>query len=129
MRTAVFTVAAAALVGVCACGGGGSTPSGPSSSAPLTIAIVGERGGQSFSPNPATAAGRRVVFRNNDTVVHRVRLNDLSVDTGDIPAGGTSREIVMPNTGTNYHCFLHPTMIGAVGAAASPPPACTGPDC
>ncbi len=129
MRTAVFTVAAAALVGVCACGGGGNTPSGPSSSGPLTIAIVGERGGQSFSPNPATAAGRRVVFKNNDTVVHRVRLNDLSVDTGDIPAGGTSREIVMPNTGTNYHCFLHPTMIGAVGAPSAGPPPCTGMYC
>jgi plastocyanin len=129
MRTVVLTaVAAAALVGVWACGGS-TTPSEPGQSGPVTVSIVGERGGQSFSPNPASAAGRRVVFRNNDSVVHRVRLNDLSVDTGEIPPGGTSREVLMPNTGTNYHCFLHPTMIGAVGAPAQPPPQCTGPYC
>lgn len=129
MRTALLTVAAAALVGVSACGGDYNTPSEPSSSGPLTISIVGERGAQSFSPNPATAAGRRVVFKNNDTVVHRVRLNDLSVDTGDIPPGGTSREVVMPAAGTNYHCFLHPTMTGAVGAPSAGPPPCTGQYC
>lgn len=131
MRTVVLTVvAAAALVGVCACGGGSDTSPGPTpATGTVTISIVGERGGQSFSPNPASAAGRRVVFRNTDSVVHRVRLNDLSVDTGDIPPGGTSREVMMPNTGTNYHCFLHPTMIGAVGAPAQPPPPCTGQYC
>ena len=131
MRTAILTTAAAAvLVGVYACGGGSNnTPSGPASTGPVTISIVGERGAQSFTPNPATAAGRNVVFRNNDTVVHRVRLNDLSVDTGDIPPGGTSREIFMPAAGTNYHCSLHPTMIGAVGAPSQGPPPCTGQYC
>ena len=130
MRTAVLTAAAAAvLVGVYACGGGYDSPSGPASAGTVTINIVGERGAQSFSPNPATAAGRRVVFKNNDSVVHRVQLNDLSIDTGDIPPGGTSREVAMPAAGTNYHCTLHPTMIGAVGAAAQPPPPCTGQYC
>ena len=130
MRTAVSAAAAvAALVGVYACGGGSNTPSGPSPSGPVTISIVGERGAQSFSPNPATAAGRNVVFKNNDTVVHRVRLNDLSIDTGDIQPGGTSREVVMPPAGTNYHCSLHPTMTGAVGAPSAGPPPCTGMYC
>ena len=130
MRTVIHTVVtAAALVGVCACGGGSDTSPGPTPTGPVTISIVGERGGQSFSPNPASAAGRAVVFKNNDSVVHRVRLNDLSVDTGDIAPGATSREVMMPNTGTNYHCFLHPTMIGAVGAPAQPPPPCTGQYC
>lgn len=129
MRTVFLAVAAVVLVGVCACGGGSDTSPGPTPTGPVTISIVGERGGQSFSPNPASAAGRAVVFKNNDSVVHRVRLNDLSIDTGDIPPGGTSREVVMPNTGTNYHCFLHPTMIGAVGAPAQPPPPCTGQYC
>ena len=109
------------------CGGGSSTPSAPAPSpgTPVTITIVGERGAQSFSPNPATAAGRSVVFRNNDSIVHRVRLNDLSIDTGDIAPGATSRAVTMPAAGTNYHCFLHPAMVGAVGVAAAPPP-CTG---
>jgi plastocyanin len=129
MRTVLTVVAAAAFVGVGACGGGSDTSPGPTPTGTVTISIVGERGGQSFSPNPASAAGRRVVFRNNDGVVHRVRLNDLSVDTGDIPPGGTSREIMMPAAGTNYHCSLHPTMVGAVGAPAQPPPPCTGQYC
>jgi plastocyanin len=130
MRTVILTVAtAAALVGVGACGGDYNAPTEPSSSSTVTISIVGERGGQSFSPNPASAAGRKVVFKNNDAVVHRVQLNDLTIDTGDIAPGGTSREVVMPNAGTNYHCSLHPTMIGAVGAPAQPPPPCTGQYC
>ena len=110
------------------CGGGSpSSPNPPSgSSPPVTIAIVGERGAQSFTPNPAQAAGQMVVFRNNDTVVHRVRLNDLSIDTGDIAPGATSAPVMMPAAGTNYHCFLHPTMVGAVGAANAGPPPCSG---
>ena len=116
-----------ALAGAGGCGGGSGTPSSPSSSSnPITITIVGERGGQSFSPNPASAGGEMVVFRNNDTVVHRVRLNDLSIDTGDIAPGATSRAVRMPQAGTNYHCFLHLTMVGAVSGATTPPPPCTG---
>jgi plastocyanin len=92
----------------------------------MTIAIIGERGSQSFSPNPATAAGRTVVFRNNDTIVHRVRLNDLSIDTGDIPPGATSNPITMPAAGTNYHCSVHPGMVGAVGGGNTAPPPCQG---
>jgi plastocyanin len=95
----------------------------------MTITILGERGGQSFSPNPALAAGQTVVFRNSDAVVHRVRLNDLSVDTGDIAPGATSRAVVMPAAGTNYHCQLHPAMIGAVGSAGNNPPPCVGAYC
>jgi plastocyanin len=111
------------------CGGGSGSPSSPSqgsSTGPVTITIVGDRGGQSFSPNPASAAGQMVVFRNNDSVVHRVRLNDLSIDTGDISPGATSRAVRMPDAGANYHCFLHQTMVGAVNAGTEPPPPCTG---
>jgi plastocyanin len=117
------------LVGAWGCGGGSSTPSSPSSPGTVTITIVGERGAQSFSPNPASAAGQMVVFRNNDTVVHRIRLNDLSIDTGDIAPGATSRAVRMPDAGTNYHCFLHQTMVGAVSSGTEPPPRCTGQYC
>lgn len=112
------------LAGAAACGGG--SPSSPSPSGPTTISIVGERGSQSFAPNPSQAAGQMVVFKNNDSIVHRVRLNDLSIDTGDIAPGATSAPVRMPGGGTNYHCFLHPAMVGAVGAANTGPPPCTG---
>ena len=100
MRVIAAGVAAlAALAGLVSCGGGGSSPSSPAPSGPVTINIVGERGAQSFSPNPALVAGQTVVFRNTDSVVHRVQLNDLSIDTGDIAPGATSRAVTMPAAG------------------------------
>jgi plastocyanin len=122
---------AVALIAVAwACGGGydggGNTPTGPSGSGAITINVIGDRGSQSFSPNPATAAGQQVVFRNTDSTVHRVLLNDGTIDTGDIAPGATSRVVTMPAAGTNYHCTIHTGMVGAVSTATSAPPPCTG---
>src|SRR4030095_12038932 len=108
-----------------ACGGGGSnTPTAPSPSTPVTITVTRQNGAQSFSPNPALAGGQTVVFRNADSVVHRVILNDNSIDTGDIAPGATSRAMTMPSNGTNYHCSLHADMVGALNPASggAPPP-------
>jgi plastocyanin len=119
-------------IAVVLCGGcGGSSSSTPSSPSPAgtatTITIMGSNGTQAFSPNPASFGGQTVVFKNNDSVTHRVVLNDGSVDTGDIAPGATSRAVSMPAAGTNYHCQLHPGMIGAVsGGAGASPPACVG---
>jgi plastocyanin len=130
---------AGALLAVCGCGSGGdsysggSTPTSPTTTTPpgaFVITVVRQGGAQSFSPNPAAAGGLSVVFRNADTVVHRVLLNDATIDTGDIAPGATSRVVQMPAAGTNYHCSLHPTMIGSVSAASGDgPPPCTGPYC
>jgi plastocyanin len=106
---------------------GGGTSSGGTASGTQTITITSRNGAQSFSPNPASMGGQTVVFRNADGIVHRVVLNDNSVDTGDIAPGATSRAVTMPGSGTNYHCSLHPDMIGAVNpAAGGPPPPCEG---
>lgn len=121
----------AAAVAVWGCGGGASnsSPTSPSTGG-FSVTIVGERGAQSFNPNPAPAGGQAVVFRNTDTVVHRVRLNDGSQDSGDIPPGATSRALAMPAAGTNYHCPIHPGMIGSVRpAAGGAPPPCDEPYC
>lgn len=131
-QSVLALAAVVALVGV-GCGGGSgggsSTPTSPSPTT-VTITIRGERGNQSFEPNPASAGGRMVVFHNADTVVHRVRLNDGSIDTGDIAPGATSAAFLMPSSGTNYHCSVHPTtMVGAVSGAAGGPPPCEGPYC
>ncbi len=136
MRTAglkiVLVLALAAVWGCGGSDGGSNNPGGPSP-APnpntVTIAVVGERGNQSFVPNPATAAGRMVVFHNQDDEVHRVRLNDGTVDTGDIAPGAMSAPVMMPASGSNYHCTLHPSMVGAINAAGTAPPPCTGPYC
>lgn len=123
LRQLALASIAGILFGGC---GDGSTPSSPSTAAPATITIVGQNGAQAFSPNPASFGGQTVVFRNNDSVVHRVVLNDSSIDTGDIAPGATSRAVSMPSGGTNYHCQLHPGMIGAVSGSSGAPPPCTG---
>jgi plastocyanin len=132
MRRSLVVTSALALATMvaAACGGGSSTPSSPSpapTATPFTITVTQQNGAQSFSPNPALAGGQMVVFRNTDSIVHRVVLNDGTIDTGDIAPGATSRAVTMPNTGANYHCSLHPAMIGAVSpVAGGPPPACEG---
>jgi plastocyanin len=120
---------AAAVIAVMAgssWGCGSSAPAAPSPNNPdvLVVDIVREAGAQSFSPNPANPGARRVIFRNVDSVIHRVRLNDGSIDTGDILPGRSSNPVQMPAAGTNYHCPLHPGMVGSVQAsdgAAAPP--------
>ena len=114
--------------------GGSPNPSGPtppagggSETPPLVINIVGARGAQSFSPNPATIpAGRTVVWRNMDTQVHRVRLDDLSIDTGNIPPGGTSQPVTVGSAPRPYHCPLHPGMVGSLNETegGTQPPQC-----
>lgn len=135
MRYTVVAGACVAAAFVTGCGGNGgggaSVPTGPSTPAPTTITIVGERGNQSFNPNPATAGqGQMLVWRNTDNVVHRIKFNDDPLDTGDIAPGASSTPRAMPTAGANYHCLLHPEMVGAIRASTTaPPPPCEGQYC
>ncbi|MCC7010819.1 MAG: hypothetical protein IT184_18550 [Acidobacteria bacterium] len=126
MRVCLLTcavVATSILGGACS---KAKSPTEPSANA-VVVHVIRENGAQSFNPNPAAAGGKPVVFKNDDTVTHRVVLNDGSIDTGDIAPGATSTEVTMPSDGTNYHCSIHPSMIGSVSAASgAPPPECTG---
>jgi plastocyanin len=129
-----LTACAAAFVAFAASGCGGSTNNSPTTPTPtpapsgaITINIVGQNGSMAFSPNPASAGGQMVVFRNSDGVTHRVVLNDGSIDTGNIAPGATSAAVAMPASGTNYHCSIHPGMIGAINpASGGAPPPCEG---
>ena len=114
-------------------GGGGSSPTGPTlpggtSTTPITVSIVGVNGKLSFSPNPASIpAGSTVVFKNNDIVTHHVQLDDGSMQTADIPPGGTSAALPLGAINKAYHCTIHPSMVGSLNAAETPdPPPCTG---
>jgi plastocyanin len=104
-------------------GGGGNTGT--------TVAIVGQRGAQSFNPSPATVVqGQMLLFRNDDNTVHRIVFNDNSFDTGNINPGAASTARAVPTNGANYHCTLHPNMIGSIsGNVGQPPPPCTGEYC
>jgi plastocyanin len=131
MRAVLLGSSVVAALTLAACGGGGgdSSPTSSSGDDAVTIIVNGQNGAQSFSPNPATAAGRMTVFRNTDSIVHRVVLNDGSIDTGDIAPGATSRAVLMPSAGTNYHCSIHPSMIGSVNAPGQAAPPCSGAYC
>ena len=132
----VFAVVAFSVLGASSCGGGGggyggSTPTNPTptpTANTITINISGVKGKQSFSPNPASvAAGQQVIFKNNDVVTHRVVIDDLSVDSGDIAPGGSSQPLALGAVSKPYHCSLHPSMVGSLNTADTPePPPCTG---
>ena len=132
----VSGVVSATVIAVAGCGGGGgsSSPASPSPASPgsgsgsaSTISIVGTRGAQSFNPSPATVAqGSSISWRNADGVVHHLVANDGSFDTGDIAPGATSAALTLNGDGANYHCTIHPTMVGSINRSAGTPPPCQG---
>ena len=67
-----------------------------------------------------------VVWHNNDGTVHRIVANDNSFDTGNISANGNSQAITVPAGGINYHCSIHPGMVGAINSTGGSTPPCTG---
>lgn len=133
MHVRATVIALAGSVLLISCGGSGgaasSTPTAPSSSSSggsastaVTINIMGDKGTLSFSPNPATVpAGQMVIWKNTDTIVHRVVIDGL-VDTGDINAGASSAPQALGAVAKGYHCAIHPGMVGALNGAATPDP-------
>jgi hypothetical protein len=123
-----------AVVAACGSSGGGSPqtqPSGVPSGGvnATTISILGDRGGDSFTPNPAPNGNPNLQWKNNDSVVHHIVANDGSFDSGDIAPGATSKMVALSTDGTNYHCTIHPDMIGSVAAQDGTPPPCRGVYC
>lgn len=129
-------VCASALVTV-SCGGsdgGGSSTPGPTPTPTPTptpqataISIVDNRGDQSFNPNPVPApTSGTVTWVNNNGEVHRIVANDGSFDTGNIAPGASSSAVPVPAGGVNYHCSLHPTMVGVVNDTGGETPPCQG---
>src|SRR5437773_11321159 len=136
----VFVRASALIavgLGVWGCGGSSyfngdsgnpNTPT-PSIPGPVTINVVAIDGAQSFSPNPATLpAGQMIVWHNVDTTTHRVVLNDRSVDTGNLAPGVSSQPMAIGAAGGQYHCAIHPVMVGSINQNTSSPasPPCEG---
>ena len=119
-------------LGVWGCGGSGygngnssgnsGNPTTPTQSTPGIVAInvVAVNSAQSFSPNPATLpAGQMVVRHNIDTITHRVVLNDGSVDTGNLAPGASSQPMAIASASGQYHCSIHPVMVGSVNQDTS----------
>ena len=140
MRAFVTAMAVVTLgLGVWGCGGNsyGSGNSGnpvaPTSTIAgvVTINVVAVNGAQSFSPNPASLpVGQMVVWHNVDSITHHVVLDDRSVDTGDLLPGASSQPMAIAAAGGQYHCSIHPVMVGSVNQNTSDMPApCQGGYC
>jgi plastocyanin len=86
------------------------------------VSIVTSTGNQAFLPNPVKAnAGDTVMFRNSDTTMHHLVLDDGSADFGDVAPGSTSRGVVLRNASPiNFHCTLHATMVGSINGLIAP---------
>jgi len=128
---AIVTVLALGLA-TWACSGSGysngstNSPAAPTpiaSNGVVTINVVAINGAQSFSPNPATLpAGQMVVWHNANSTTHRVVLNDGSVDTGNLEPGASSQPMAIGAAAGQYHCSIHPEMIGSLNQDTAPAP-------
>ena len=128
---AIVTVLALGLATWACSGSGYSNGSTNSPAAPtpiasygvVTINVVAINGAQSFSPNPATLpAGQMVVWHNANSTTHRVVLNDGSVDTGNLEPGASSQPMAIGAAAGQYHCSIHPEMIGSFNQDTAPAP-------
>jgi plastocyanin len=86
----------------------------------LAIDVAEINGPFSFYPSPAmAAAGQIIVWRNTDAVAHRVVFDDIAVDTGTLAPGTLSQPVTVTQGTWNYHCSIHPEMVGSVTVAAA----------
>jgi plastocyanin len=137
MRFAAGLVAAALMFVAVGCGSSGSggysptpTPTPTPTPGAGTVNIVGESGNRSFNPNPSSLpANGMITFKNTHSVTHHLVANDGSWNTGDLPPGASSGAIAIPAGGSNFHCSIHPTMVGVVNDSSGGTPPCTGQYC
>ena len=61
------------------------------------------------------------MFKNNDTITHRIVMDDNSVDFGSLSAGASSAAKGV-GAGGNFHCTIHPSMVGSINGAVAPTP-------
>lgn len=62
-----------------------------------------------------------MTFRNSDSTMHHLVLDDGSGDFGDINPGATSRGVVLRNANpVTFHCTIHATMVGSINGLTAP---------
>lgn len=92
--------------------------------------IVGSSGNQAFNPNPVRAnPGDTVMFRNGDSQLHHIVMDDGSADLGLVAPGATTRGLTLQTANPlRFHCRLHSSMVGSINGAVAPePPPCPDP--
>ena len=67
-----------------------------------------------------------MAFKNSDSTLHHVVMDDGSADLGDITPGAT-RSMTLKGTGGNFHCTIHSSMVGSINGNVPEPPPCNTP--
>lgn len=69
------------------------------------------------------------MFKNNDTALHHIVMDDGSFDLGDVTPGGTSKGLTLKSANAaTYHCTIHSSMVGSINGQSAPePPPCNNP--
>jgi plastocyanin len=122
MSSIGMVLATAAAVSACTGANGVSpTPTAPPPASPVVTVDVAEiNGPYSFYPSPVTAgSGQAVVWRNFDTVTHHVVFDENGIDTGTLAPGTLSQPMTIGAGTWNYHCSIHPSMVGSVTVTSS----------
>jgi plastocyanin len=83
--------------------------------------VVGTQGNRSYVPNPVPVASTgQVVFRNTDSVAHRIVMDNGSIDFGNLAPGASSQARAVSSG--SFHCTIHPSMVGSFNTATAPEP-------
>ena len=91
-----------------------TSPTSPGSGSTVTVNIVGSSGNQAYTPNPAkVSTGAMVLMKNYTADAHHIVMDDGSADFGEI-APGKSKMMPLTTSGGDYHCTIHPTMVGSI---------------
>ncbi len=100
-------------------------PPAPDPNAPtpmqVIISIIGTFGANAFMPNPVQAnVGDMIVWTNNDTRLHHIVLD--GTDLGDVAPGQSSAPMALTTPSANFHCTIHPSMVGTISDMPPVPP-------
>jgi plastocyanin len=117
-----FSLAISLLALSVACSSSPSSPSmpspTPSSGSGTSVTIVSGAAALSttaYAPNPITVAvGSTLTWVNNDSIAHTSTANGGAWNSGTM-APGASFSTILSSAGTyQYHCSIHPGMVGTV---------------
>lgn len=125
LRRALLPLGMLVIVGIAACGGGSTSPSNSPAGASVGTAgatlgaatvKIAATGQLAFDPTMQTAqVGDIIEWTNTGSVAHTVTFDsEPSLSDPSLNAGGTW-EVKFTTAGTfQYHCSIHPSMVGTI---------------
>ena len=131
MRSSFRAIAAlSTAVVLAACSGGGTATTGPTTGGPAATSVASictepasteatdisaSVAGNKWSQPVAAKVGEVITWANDDSVPHRVALDDGSCSMSKNIAGAGKGSLVFSVAGTYpFHCSVHPSMKGTI---------------